>query len=362
MTYFDIYAIILLGGDEMNHNTENSYGLDITDKKDLVAICYTMWFDNIHGSSHDKVGHALNVTELTEKFGFDRERGFGEGNNRVTAFHYWGKPAQGYYKSTDRIAAENNMRLIADAGVDFLILDYTYATSPHYAPGTRNWQIYINGPSSVLLDTITEMRRAGKKAPYVVFWVNSNNMFDHIYEHYYSVEAWKDCFLYWNGKPFVMNWNEPRDTDDRFTVRSMYGLQGKASVGQWSYLEVDNSTAISYDENGSAEHIGCSVATQETYMSLTTAHGRDGGRFWNSQWKNAFEVRPKIVTLTWWNEWTAQLYRVPNVGFIFTDNFNHEYSRDIEPMEGGHGDLYYRWLIEYVKAYKASMPCPPLYI
>ena len=26
------------------------YGLDITDKKDLVGICYTMWFNAVLGS------------------------------------------------------------------------------------------------------------------------------------------------------------------------------------------------------------------------------------------------------------------------------------------------------------------------
>lgn len=28
---------------------KKQYGLDITDRQDLVAICYTMWFNAIHG-------------------------------------------------------------------------------------------------------------------------------------------------------------------------------------------------------------------------------------------------------------------------------------------------------------------------
>ena len=140
----------------------------------------------------------------------------------------------------------------------------------------------------------------------------------------------------------------------------MYGLRGEASVNQWSYLEIDNSRTVSYGADGKPEHMCADVATQETYMSQPTAHGRQGGRFWNGQWKNVFSVHPKIVTVTWWNEWCAQEYYVDGVGYIFTDNFNQEYSRDVEPMEGGHGDQYYRWLCEYIRCYKNGKNCPNL--
>ena len=56
----------------------------------------------------------------------------------------------------------------------------------------------------------------------------------------------------------------------------------------------------------------------------------------------------------------AQLYYFDSPGYVFTDNFNQEYSRDIEPMKGGHGDQYYRWLCEYIRAYRAGEDCPVL--
>ncbi len=338
---------------------DNKLGCDITDRNDVIGICYTMWFNAIHGDGDTPIENAYNVAELTEKYGFSAQYGFGtndERHNAVTAFHYWSKPAQGYYRSTDKAAIRNNMTLLYNAGVDFIILDYTYATSPGYDVGTSPWSSYIEKPSTALLDTIMEMRAEGLGTPYVVFWMGSENMFDQIYEQFYGVEKWQDCFVYWNGKPFIMNWKYDRNlkNNEKFTVRSMYGLQGKVRSGQWSYLEIDNS------KTASNEHISVSVATQETYMSLPTAHGRDGGRFWNKQWQNAFKTHPKIVTVTWWNEWCAQLYYVDGVGFIFTDNFNQEYSRDIEPMEGGHGDQYYRWLCQYISDYRAGNPCPDL--
>lgn len=338
------------------------YGLDITDKTDLVGICYTMWFNAVLGSGSDKVTSAPNVTELTEKYSWSDEYGFGnaeEQHNSIGSFHYWAEPAQGYYRSTDEEAIRRNLTMLEEAGVDFLVLDFTFADEDS-VNHKHFWESHVEHSSIALLDTIVKMRAEGKKTPYVAMWPNCVEAFDIFYEKFYGVEKWKDCFVYWNNKPFIMHWRYRAHETERFTTRAMYGLQGKVYNGQWSYLEPNNRITVAYGTDGKPEHVGVSVAMQSTYMSNTeTAHGRQGGRFWNEQWKTAFDTHPKIVTLTWWNEWCAQLF---NVGgkFVFTDNFNQEYSRDIEPMKGGHGDLYYRWLCQYVKAYKSHSPCPTL--
>ena len=339
-----------------------SLGLDITNRTDLVGICYTMWFNAVLGSGDGPIENVPNVPELTETYGWSDEYGFGsaeEQHNDEGRFHYWSEPAQGYYRSTDKAAHRRNLTMLQAAGVDFLVLDFTFVGGGT-VKNTHFWNSHVEWSSIALLDTIVEMRAEGLKTPYVVMWPNTVDAFDTFWEKFYGVEKWMDCFVYWNGKPFIMHWRNRASETDRFTTRAMYGLQGKVATGQWSYLEADNRPTVSYDENGNPEHVGVSVATQETYMSNTaTAHGRQGGRFWNRQWQTAFSTHPKIVTLTWWNEWCAQLYRVDGK-YIFTDNFNQEYSRDIEPMKGGHGDLYYRWLCEYVRAYKAHEDCPVL--
>lgn len=342
----------------------HTLGLDITDKKDLVSICYSMWFDAINGSGTGPITDVCNVEEMTAKYGFSKEYGFGDENkqyNRVTKFHYWSEPAQGYYRSTDTAAIRNNMALLYNAGVDFIILDYTYASAGAYSPGQSAWNQYIYNPSVALLDTIMQMRAEGLGTPYVVYWVSSDSMYRFLEKFFYGVEKWQDCFVYWDSKPLLLDWRYDFVENDYFKIKGMYGLQSVVYENQWSYLEVNNSNTVAYDADGNPEHVCAAVATQETYMSLPTAHGRDGGRFWNEQWKTAFEHHPKIVTVTWWNEWCAQLYKVDGVGYIFTDNFNQEYSRDIEPMKGGHGDKYYKWLCEYIRYYKSGLDCPALY-
>ena len=352
----------------LGNEGSSSEGLDITDKTDLVSICYTVWFNAINGNGTSAIKNVSNVSEMLKEYNFTKENGFtskttGKTNNAETKFHYWAEPAQGYYRSTDATATENNMTMLYNAGVDFIIVDLTYATAPVWAPGTEPWTTYIGGPVKTLLDTITSMRAEGKGAPYVVFWMGSDNMFDYMYQNFYSKSKWADCFVYWNGKPFIMKWNLNGTVNyEKFTVRAMYGLQSKVQTNQWSYLEVNNALTVAYDSNGKAEHACVDVATQETYMSYPTAHGRNGGKFWYSQWQTAFRVHPKIITVAWWNEWCAQLYHFDGAGWVFTDNFNQEYSRDIEPMKGGHGDQYYKWLISYIEAYKAGEECPKNYV
>jgi hypothetical protein len=42
----------------------------------------------------------------------------------------------------------------------------------------------------------------------------------------------------------------------------------------------------------------------------------------------------------------------------FVDNYTREASRDIEPMKGGHGDLYYQWMKQYIESYKKQEAMP----
>ncbi len=333
----------------------NSLGLDITDKTDLVSICYSVWFDAILGGGTEPVTDWNNITEVLAG-----ERDWGG----VTAFHYWAKPAVGYYRSSDMTVIRKHMNQLYTAGVDFIIIDLTNAGDGYI--GSSAWGSYIQKPMDAICDTIMEMRAEGEGTPYVVFWVGDGDgpLYRELYDKYHSVEKWKDCFVYWDGKPFMLTTHkQPADFphSDLLTVRSMWGLRGAGGYaeGQWSFLNIDNSIHVAMDENGKPEQVSVAVASQETYMSMPTAHGREGGFFWFKQWHHAFDVHPKIVTLTWWNEWTAQRFDVDGKPH-FTDNYNQNYSRDIEPMTGGHGDQYYQWLIEYISAYKGGKDCPIL--
>ncbi len=343
----------------------NQLGLDITDKQDLVSICYSVWFDGILGGGSEPVEDFRNITEVLA----GKQEWGGE-----TAFHYWAKPALGYYRSSDKAVIRTHMTQLYAAGVDFIILDLTNSSYGHI--GTSAWTLFIDKPITALLDTIMEMRAEGLGTPYVVMWVNAGasdvdptelprfaELYQALYDEFYAVEKWQDCFVWWDGKPFFMVNNIPAEQfpkSDLFTCRSMKGLQGtNYAPGQWSFLDIDNRRYQAIAPDGSIEQMCVCVATQETYMSMPQAHGRNGGVFWYTHWYAAFDRHPKIVTLTWWNEWTAQQFNIDGTPH-FVDNYNQEYSRDIEPMTGGHGDQYYQWLIQYIDAYKNGEECPVL--
>ena len=327
-------------------------GLDITNRENLVSICYSVWFDGILGEGDEPVTDFYNIAEVLA----GRQEWGAAGQ-----FHYWGKPAQGYYRSTDKKAIRNNMTLLAAAGIDFIILDYTNANDS-YVTNAAHGERWAFAPLRALCETVTEMREEGNKTPYIVLWCGQSDgaLIDAFYNRFYTVEEWKDCFVYWDGKPFMIT-TKPTERFPRqelFTVRHMWGL---TSDDCWKFLNVSNGRSTVFFNGDEPEQISVAVATQETYMSYPTAHGRNGGRFFYDQWKNAFKFHPKVVTVTWWNEWAAQRFIVDGET-TFVDNYTQEYSRDIEPMEGGHGDLYYRWLCEYVRAYKAGEDCPKLYV
>ena len=109
-----------------------------------------------------------------------------------------------------------------------------------------------------------------------------------------------------------------------------------------------------------------------TNMSVGNARGRSfhdgardtspgaldrGGNF-QEQWQRVFELDPPFAMVTGWNEWIAGRWGKPDTSVEFVDQFDREYSRDIEPMKGGHGDNYYYQLAANVRRYKGISAIP----
>ena len=343
-----------------------SYGLDITNKSDLVSICYSTWFNPIVAKS----GSSSGIYNITEILAGNAEWG------PVNAFHFWGEPALGYYRSDDQSVIRTHMTQLAEAGVDFIIIDNTNAQATAWGAGVSGsyWDQMVSQSCKALLDTILQMREEGKQTPYVVFWNRVDAQFGwatptRIYQEFYKSGKYRDCWVYWDGAPLMLvnMLNESGSTDvrkfayrDEFTLRqqTVAILSGPLARNEWTFL-YDGSVPCR-DADGNYEQISVYVARQSTYMSNTaTALGRRGGETFYKQWKRAFQYHPKVVTLTWWNEWAAQRFVIEGVT-SFTDNYNQEYSRDIEPMKGGHGDQYYQWMKQYIAAYKAHQECPYL--
>jgi hypothetical protein len=154
-------------------------------------------------------------------------------------------------------------------------------------------------------------------------------------------------------------------------------------VGGWAWLQ-NYPQAVQRSPIGEIEQITVGVAqnynarTHLAPMSFPGAFGRSyhqgkletgrdavrQGYNFAEQWERARQVDPPFVFVTGWNEWTAGFYD-DWAGYhapppIFVDEFNEEFSRDIEPMRDGHGDDYYYQLAANVRRYKGARSVPPI--
>lgn len=347
---------------EQQHTEEGFGGLDITNMDHLVGICYSVWFTAILGNAAQN-GYAQTWYNVSEVLAGKAEWG------PYPAFHYWAKPEVGYYTSDNKEVIRKHMTQLAEAGVDMIFLDLTNAGDGYLNIGADRsytfngyWDSYIGKPITALLDTITEMREEGLQTPYVVLWTEDGKcdvIYDAYWNEFYNQDKWKDCFVYWDGKPLICCWGSgSTKIPEQFSFRGMNGLHPYLAENQWAYTNIRNEPCYSTD--GSVEQMSICTACQETYMSRPTAHGRNHGIYYYTQWRAVYEMQPKIAVITWWNEWTAQRLTDGNE-YFFTDEYNQEYSRDIEPMEGGHGDTYYQWTKQYIWTYKAgNSACPRL--
>ena len=78
----------------------------------------------------------------------------------VNAFHFWGEPMFGYYRSDDPWILRRHAILLSDAGVDFLVFD------------TTNSVIYENVVTQ-LCKVFEEQRQFGEHTPQIAFMVNT---------------------------------------------------------------------------------------------------------------------------------------------------------------------------------------------
>ncbi|MEN6307813.1 MAG: hypothetical protein ABFD91_08665 [Anaerohalosphaeraceae bacterium] len=83
----------------------------------------------------------------------------------------------------------------------------------------------------------------------------------------------------------------------------------------------------------------------------------DKGTFFQEQWDHALSVDPAMITIGGWNEWIA--YKQPYDGeYMLCDAVNKEFSRDIEPMNGGYQDAFYIQMIRNIRRYKGMNDTP----
>ena len=288
-------------------------------------------------------------------------------------YAYWGEPLFGYYKLTDPWVIRRHMHMLADAGVDALVLDAT------------NAEIYENVLTQ-FLPVLLRIRAEGGRVPQLLFMLNTDmgNAAKQLLEKFYRPGRYDELWFRWEGKPLMLCNPDAASPEVReyFTLRTAFwpGTPPyKNTPNAWHWLGVHPQSYGFTQDPKAAEQINVSPAQNMHWetgalelMWTGKARGRgfskgkqnssleaiQSGRNFQEQWDYALKVDPKFIMITAWNEWVAGLTHSMKTPWVQCDGFNGEFSRDIEPMKGGFGDNFYYQAIANIRRFKGVPEIP----
>ena len=291
-------------------------------------------------------------------------------------FHHWGQPELGYYLSSDEYVIRKHAHMIANAGVDVIVFDVT------------NTLTYTNNYLKVCR-IFREIRAQGGTTPQLCFMANSDgvNVAQTLYNEFYSKQLYPELWFYFKGKPLIMaplsdgrNDHRP-EVKEFFTIRYAWTWMAPGR-DTWKWMDEYPQQYGWHESPDQPEQLSVSVGIvphgdgvgRSFHQGSQPAHdqfGRTGtedlGLCFAEQWSRLKTIDPQLLFITGWNEWVAQRQVFRGSGdpvskFVgrrlgpgdtwFIDAYNQEFSRDIEPMKGGHADNYYYQMIDGIRRYK----------
>jgi len=192
LSYRDIYPDTWVATDALGRTMPDitSAGPVKTGQRRVVGIFYITWHSdglaNLKSPFTADVSHILNTdpaARLDAKHPLWTE-----------GMYFWGEPEVGYFLSKDEYVIRKDMSMLADAGVDVLVMDVTNAV--------RYWDEW-----DVLFPVMQKMKAEGNKVPQFCFWAFNGpviTVVQDLYDRIYKEEKYKDLWFYWDGKPLLL--------------------------------------------------------------------------------------------------------------------------------------------------------------
>ena len=372
----------------------------VSDSNNKVGLFYWIW----HGE-HTSAG-IFNISELLEN---DPDILWETGvackeKSPINATHYWAEPLYGYYSSDDPWVIKKHLELFIMSGIDYLALDLTNLLS-------------YDDTLEVLATEIQRLQEQGWTPPTIlpIFGMNVHsrkNVYP-FYEKFYKNSKYDSVWFKEDGKPVLCvdfaDTASPEYTDIFEDIKGHANLTD-GQVNEFKEHFTFRNTLWPYQHNEKYDEVGAddmswidwyypqhisgkgyinvSVAQHPAYAFSASEHpefrdiyyNRNRGRGWDytteensyrnvlsglnleNQWKTALDNLDKVdeVMVTGWNEWTAAkltTYHSAYQGFVqFADQFNMEFSRDLEMMadKDGYGDNFYLQNMRNTRAFKQT--------
>ncbi len=415
--YRDLYPDTWVATDALGRSMPDvqAAGPAKKDKRRVVGIFYITWHsDNLADLKSPYSGDVTKVLAADTAARLDaRHPGWKEGS------YHWGEPEMGYFLSKDEYVIRKDMSMLADAGVDVLIMDVTNAV--------RYWSEW-----DTVFTVMEKMRSEGNKVPRFCFWAFNGpviTVVQDLYDKIYREKKYRDLWFYWDNKPLLLYNSNPavdangsidvkgndytREVKDFFTLRTMwwgyYEWAGKRFVGtedNWSfgYDLGDAKVRAMGPDSLVSRHLGKKEEAAVTpaqhpaslvgkswsrekgepqldqydlagpayvpWLKKTVSHPEGYGIYFQERWEEALKVDPEFLYINDWNEWTAGKYQpgegktTPfmrrNSSYFFVDQYNAEFNRTIQPMKGGYTDNYYMQMAQNIRRYSGVRRIPEL--
>ena len=287
--YRDIYPDTWVATDALGR-TMPSYeevGPVKNDQRRVVGIFYITW--HTQGLANLKSPYTADVTKILEQ---DPKARLDANHPLWTegSYHY-AEPEMGYFLSQDEWVIRKDISMLADAGVDVLIMDVTNAV--------RYWDEW-----DVIFRTMQQMKAEGNKVPKFCFWAFNGpviTVVQDLYERIYEKNQYPDLWFYWDGKPLLL-----------YNGRPKYDANGQDTPNPNLHYDAD---AVTNKDN---PHYGDPYYTEQFYKD------------YSDDVKNFFTLRTM-----WWGyyEWAGERFIGTEDNWSFGYNLADPKVKSMKPEE-----------------------------
>ena len=208
-----------------------------------------------------------------------------------------------YYSSQNKTHLAKQIDLIADLGVDFIIISWWGNNS------------YEDNSTKILLEVLSEKNFPIKFCIMVEPYTDNPNytfIYNYIYENY--VELYKDCYFKWEGK-YLLCWFNPLNppkNDSRFTDR----VVGHENYVDWSLWNKKDDMKISVDGEVTVcprydDYYLYKYGGRETYERHDVNYTEG---MYQAEWDYVFDniKDVKLVLIYSWNEYHERSMTEPH--------------------------------------------------